>query len=213
MTFLDGPALFSSKVSQINLFKHLFYVVNWKIIWSGIYLCNAIVLFLAVFFPFFLLPVCNVARFVTSVYLDKKFIVLCHGSILSKTSWSNVLSVVSDYIQFVLFFLSDHWSWGMLFTTGLKGFLGGLYYALFLVCIFELIFFSLKSNNLLQYWFVEGYDMLKHLIIPRNHPNITCFSYICCWIRLLIGHYMVILAWSKRPYTRYYYCFLCVNPW
>ena len=54
--------------------------------------------------------------------------------------------------------------------------------------------------------------MLNHLIIPRNHPNVTCFSYICFCIGLLLYHCMVILYWPLRPYTQGYYCFVCNNP-
>ena len=68
------------------------------------YLCHAILLFFAVFFPSstLLFIVCNVERFLTSGYLDKKFIVLRHAFLPSKTSWENVISVGSDYSQFLL---------------------------------------------------------------------------------------------------------------
>ena len=88
--------------SEKLLLLVLFDVVNWKIGLSGIYLYNAIVLFLAVFFYYFLFfLVYNVATFVTSGYLDnksivlfsrmKKFIVFCHASLPSKKYWSNSL--------------------------------------------------------------------------------------------------------------------------
>ena len=166
-------------------------MVKWTIDRSGIYLCNATVLFLEVFVTFFLLLflVCNVAIFLTSGYLDKKFIVLCHISMPSKTSWENVLSFVGDYSQFGLppfFFssssfyssfyssflnISNHWSWGVIITAGLKGFLGGVYYACFLVCIFELILFDLNRKNLMQSWFIDESNMLNHIIIPRNQKK------------------------------------------
>ena len=76
-------------------------MVNLTIGRPGIYLCNAAVLFLAVFFAFFLLfPVCNVTIFVPPGYLDKKFIVLCHTSFPGKTAWENMLYVVGEYSQF-----------------------------------------------------------------------------------------------------------------
>ena len=57
--------------------------------------------------PFFILfPFYNVEKFVTSGYLDKNFIVLCHDSLRSKTAWANVLSVVGDYSQFFLHLFS-----------------------------------------------------------------------------------------------------------
>ena len=96
----------------------------------------------------------------------------------------------------------------MLFTAGLKGFLGVVYYAWFLVCIFKIVFFSPNINSLLRYLFVEGSNMLNHLIIPRNQPNFTCFSYIFFWIRLFLDHCLFILDWSPCPYNPYYYCFL-----
>ena len=53
--------------------------------------------------PFFILfPICNVEIFVISRYLDKKFIVLCHTSMCSKTSCANVVSFVGDCSQFCL---------------------------------------------------------------------------------------------------------------
>ena len=53
------------------------------------------------------ISVFNVAILVTSGYLDKKFIVLCHTSLTSKNDWANMLSVVGDYSRFPLppFFL------------------------------------------------------------------------------------------------------------
>ena len=45
----------------------------------------------------------NVARFFTSGYLAKKFIVLCNRSTQSQTDWKNVKSAVGYYDQFYLF--------------------------------------------------------------------------------------------------------------
>ena len=94
----------------------------------------------------------------TTVYLS---IVLCNASLPSKTDRENVLYVVGDYSQLFLpppYFLniSNQWSWGVLFTVVLKVFLGWVYYEWFLVCLFELIFFSPKIKNLLHYWFIDG---------------------------------------------------------
>ena len=80
----------------------LFALVNLTIDRSDIYLCNAITLFLALSFHFLFFPVCDVSIFVGSGNLDKKFGVLCHANLTSKAVWSNVLSVVGEYIQFVL---------------------------------------------------------------------------------------------------------------
>ena len=70
--------------------------------------------------PFLLLffPVFNVVRFLTSGYLDKKFIVLCRAYLHSKTAWAKVLSVVGDYSNFFLFlFIPNHWSCWVLFNA------------------------------------------------------------------------------------------------
>ena len=129
--------------------------------------------------------------------------------------WSLLLVTIVNFsfFLFVLIFLKipNHWSWGVLFTAGLKGFLVELYHAWFLACVFEPVFFSSKINNLLRYWFSDGSNMLNHIIIPRNQPNVTCFSYIFCWIRLLLNYCLVILYWTPRPYTRYYCCCIFIN--
>ena len=63
--------------------------------------CHSLII--NIILPFFILfPVCNVARFVTSGYLDKNSIVLPHASLSSKTDWANLLSVVCEYIPFFL---------------------------------------------------------------------------------------------------------------
>ena len=73
-------------------------MVKWTIGLSGMYLRNDIVLFIALLSPLLsFFPVFNVARFVTSGYLYKEFIFLCHTNLPSKTYWSNVLSAVGYY--------------------------------------------------------------------------------------------------------------------
>ena len=89
--------------------------------------------------PFFLLfPVYNVAIFVASVYLDRKFSFLCHASLPSKTAWENALYVVRYYSQFFLppYFLkiTNNWSWWVVFTAWIKVFLGGEYITHNLLC-------------------------------------------------------------------------------
>ena len=91
----------------------LFSVVNWKIGRSEVYFCSSVVSFLAVLFPFFIFfpvffpfllffPVFNVARFVTSGYMDKRFIVLCNSYLPSKTDSEKFLSVVGGCSQIFL---------------------------------------------------------------------------------------------------------------
>ena len=136
----------------------------WKIFMQCHSLITCIILPFLIFFPVF-----NVARFVTSGYLDKKFIVFCHTSLPSKSAWGNVLSVVGNYSQFVLLLYiyiyntPHHWSWEALFTAWLKIFMTGVYYTWFLVCIFELILFSPRIENILRSWFIDGANMLNHL--------------------------------------------------
>ena len=80
------------------------------------------------------------------------------------------------------------------------------------MCVFELIFFSPNIKNILWSWFVDGSNMMNHLNIPSNQQNVTCFSYICWWIGLLLDHCLVILAWPQYPYNWDYYCFVFINP-
>ena len=160
--------------------------------------------------PFFFLLVCNVAWFVTLWYLDKKFVVLCHAYLPSKNllvkralccKWLLSICNSSFLILVVIFFdIRNHWSWGVLF----KVFLGGLYYTWFLVWIFEIVFFSLKRNNILRSWFIDGSNMLIRLIIPRNQKNVTCFRYIWLWIMMLLDNCRMILDCPRRPYNQDY---------
>ena len=185
---------------------------NWTV-WNIFMSCHSITPFNILLFFMIFFMVCNVSRFFNSGYLNKKFIVFCHAYLTSKTDLENVLYVVSDYSPFFRLFLNipNHWSLGVLFTAGLKGFLGGVYYSWFLVFIFELIFFYPKSKNLLLSWFIDGSNMFNHLIIPRNQKNVTWFCYIWGCIRLLIDKYMIILAWNQRPYNWDF--FFCINSW
>ena len=94
-------------------------MVNWTIDQSGMYLFNAINLLFAVFLSFYF-SVFNIAIFLTSCCMDKKFIVLWHASPPSKTAWENVLSVAGgcsqffSLISFLLFF-------AILSTTEVEG--------------------------------------------------------------------------------------------
>ena len=87
--------------SKEHIFVVLFDVLYWTIDRYGMYLYSYVFSFLALFFSFshFFL-VCNVEVFLTSGYMDKKFIVFFHASLPSKTYWTNVISVVGDYSQF-----------------------------------------------------------------------------------------------------------------
>ena len=139
------------------------------------------------------------------------FVPLFPVKLLGKT-WS-LLSVTTlnfSSLLFLLFLLSflfgilNHWSWGVISTSGLKGLLGGVYYEWFLVCIFELILYSLKRKNLLWYLFIDGVNMLNHIIIPRNNKNVTFFFHIWWCIRLLLDNSMMILACPHCLYNRAY---------
>ena len=144
---------------------------NWPV-WHIFMQCyNLIPCSIIPFFLFF--PVYNLTRFVNSVYLYKKFIVMCHASLLITTDRANVISVVGDYIQFFLPFFPNRWIWGVLFVAGLQVLLGGVPCACFLLCISEL-----KRKNILRSWFIDWDNMLNHLIIPRSQQNFTCFRYI-----------------------------------
>ena len=63
----------------------------------------------------------------------------------------------------------------VLLTSGIKVFLGGLNYAWFIVCIFELVFFHPKSKNLFWSWYIDEANMLNNLIIPRNKKMLLAF--------------------------------------
>ena len=108
----------------------------------------------------------------------------------------------------LFFYILNHPSWRLIFTAGLKIFLGEVYYAWFILCVFEVISFSPKSKNILRSWLIYGANMLNHLIIRINQLNVTCFHYIWWWIRLLIHNYLVIFFWLHCPYNWDYYLFI-----
>ena len=103
---------------------------------------------------------------------------------------------------------NHHLSWGVLFIVEFKVLPGGVYYAWFLVCIFEIILFSLKSNNLLWSWFINRGNLLTHTIIPGHQKHFTCFRHILWWIWLLLNNCLMILSWPQSPYNWDYYCFV-----
>ena len=53
-----------------------------------------------------LFSVINVENVITSDYLDKKFIILCHNFVPCKTAWSNMLHVAGYYSQIALPFFN-----------------------------------------------------------------------------------------------------------
>ena len=142
---------------------------------------------------------------------------ICESKLLGKTCSLFLVTIYN--FSFVPFFfllfssIPNHWGWGVLFASGLRGFLEGSCYTWFIVFIFELIFSSINSKELLRSWFVDWTNVLNHLIIPRNQQNVTRFCYIWWWIRLLLDNCLMILAWPQRPYNWYYCCFVCINPW
>ena len=138
---------------------------------------------------------------------------LCPVKLLRQTCSLLLVTIVKLAPLHFLYIPNHHWSWGVLFTTGLTCFLVGVYHKLFLVFVFELVFFYLKSKNVLRSWFINGVNMLNHLIVPRNPKICTWFSYIWWCIRLLRDNYLMILAWSQCPYNRDCYFFVCINPW
>ena len=93
-----------------------------------------------------------------------------------------------------------------------KGFMGGVYYAWFIVWIFEFIFFYSKNKNILRSLFIYGANVLTHLIIPRHRKNVTWFCYIWRLSRLLLYNCLVILAWPRSSYNRGYYLFCLYQP-
>ena len=187
--------------------------------------------------PPLLFPVFNVARFVTSGYLDQKFIVLCHASLTSKPDYQSDLccrwlySVCPKYPQpllrlrgdlhrgvniipgrivlhmLILFSIKSEHLLRSWFTDG-ANMLNHLN-----IGLFELIFFYPKIENILRSWSIDWTNMLNHTIVPRTQQNVTCFCYIWQLIRLLPNNCLMILAWSQCPYNPGYYCFVCINPW
>ena len=151
----------------------------------------------SILFFFLIFPVFNVAIFLTSGYLGQNFIVLCHTSLPRKIAWANVLSIVGDYSQFILPIKKKNQQ--LKFRGGLhrwyKVFLGRVYYAWFLVCIFEI-----KSEIFFCSSFIYGDSMFNHIIIPRSQKNVTWFRYIWWRIRLLLDNCPFILAFNHNPY-------------
>ena len=86
-----------------------------------------------------------------------------------------MLSVVIYYSKFfptILYLNPNHWSWGVLFTAGFKSFLGGLYYAWFIMIVFEIVLFSPRSK------ISNGPDFLMGLICwtISSSPGISQMS-------------------------------------
>ena len=138
---------------------------------SGDWAQTALVLLPAVLFTFLVL---NASIFVNSGYLDKKFVILWHSYLRSQTAWANIPHVVAEYNQFIPFLICskntpNNWSWGVLFDTRIKVFMGGLYHAWFLVYVWpRIIFYSPMDKNLLRHWFIDRANMLTNLIIPQT---------------------------------------------
>ena len=136
---------------------------------------------------------------------------LCQVELIGKT-FSLLLANIINLTSF-LKNTPKNWCWEVLFTTGIKGFLVGVYYTQFLVCILELIFFYSKNRNLSWSCFIDGANMLTNIITPRHYKNTLsfsrfgdgegCVSITVCWylfgLRLLIIGIIII--------------FVCINPW
>ena len=92
------------KATSFTSFIWRGFLNNWPV-WHVFMQCHILIpwILLLLFFIYFWFSV--VAIFVTYVYLDHKFIVLCHNSLPSKTAWAKILSVVGDCIQFFLPYL------------------------------------------------------------------------------------------------------------
>ena len=98
---------FSQRLVKATSSTFLLVVVTWTIGRLGVYLYNALVLFLAVVFSFLFLFLKLSYEYITIFcvrLLDKKFIVLWHSSLKGQTSWENMPYVVADYNQVALFF-------------------------------------------------------------------------------------------------------------
>ena len=194
---------------------------NWPV-WHIFMQCRSPIPFIIILF-FLVFIVCNVARFVTSGYPDKKFIVFCHASLPIKNDWEHVLSVVGDYSQFFPpSFFPPFYSFqcpqpqlkfrGDL-RHGAKKISGrSILHMISSVLIWTHLLLS-KDKNILRSWFIDWYNMLKYLVIPRNHKMFTCFHYLWLWTNCLLDNCLIFLAWYQHPYNQYYYSFVCINPW
>ena len=102
-----------------------------------------------------------------------------------------------DYSQFFLppflfFYIANNWSWGVVFTAGIKVFLGRVYYAWFPVWIFELIFFSLKIK------ISCGPDLLMGIMCwtISSFPGIRKSSFAFVSFGDGPGYFSITVLWS-----------------
>ena len=180
---------------------------NWMV-WHVFIQCYSLINYIIITF-FILFPIYNISRFVTSGYLDKKVIFLCHASLPSKNTWKNVFSVVGDYSQlssllYIYIFknIPNHWILGVLFTAVIKGFLGRVYYKWFLVYIFELILFYPKRKKScgpvlligIFYWTISSYTGIKKMSLAfvTLVDGAGCFLITIWWY--LIGTRELIIG-------------------
>ena len=159
-----------------------------------------------------------------------------HTSLHSKTVWEKVLSVVGDYTKILPYYYyiyfkytPNHLSWGVIFTAGLKGFLGELYCAWCIVCIFERILFSPRrkiscGTDLLMgpiCWTISGsspWVSKTPLAFVTFGDGSGCYSITIWWhllgLSIIIIGIIIVLVISTpdeyycHPYKLIWWCYL-----
>ena len=96
---------------------------------------------------------------------------LCSVKLVGQTL--SLLSVTVVNFSFFFLIIPNHWSWGLLFTAGLNGFLGGLYILHDLLCVY------FTSSSFLQRVTISSRtDLLRGLICwtISSSPGISQMS-------------------------------------
>ena len=212
-TFLNGCYLFPQILFKVPYSAGYIWCgdLNNCLVWYFFIQCHS--LLPCIILPFFFL-VLNIAMFVTP-----EFYYFWHSSLWSQTTWANMTHVDRDYNQFpptLLNNITKDWSLGVLVVNEIKGFLGGLYHAWFLVCIFEPVFFLLFQQTKISC----GPGLFIEIICwpTSSSPDSSKipFDFIkvdggerCSLISVFL--YLDVVACPHIIYNWVYHCFLFVS--
>ena len=126
--------------------------------------------------------------------------------------WPILLVNIINVISFIFYNIPNNWSWGVLFTTGMKVFLLVVYNTWFNVSIFEPLFtpFNFQQKNMWS-WIFDRVNVLIHIIIPRHQQNTTFYYYSWWCSRLFLGGCLLVFVWPQKSYNWYYYWVFCIS--
>ena len=144
-------------------------------------------------------------------------IYLCEVKPLGQT-WTMLLApIITLPSPLFLNNTPNNWSWGVLFPTRIKGFLGGVYHAWFIVYISDPVLFFL-----LQHKTSCGHGLLIVLIFWPTSPSPFIIKIPLAFITvdggescssIYVWWYLDFVAWPHSPYTWIYICFCLYQHW